>query len=360
MEFKRLCMRAIAGRSTAEDRPALEAMKQQIFAKLQTALGWFLPGNNGYPTPAYGLLATRFDVGYVIAPIDLALGAGVFTPPEEDLIRARLAFLAYKVSSPNYCSPPRNYQANPSMQTSTSVSTALLGCLLSDHPLAATWTRDGRAATESMLEGWQGSSGAWLEAPHYQMVAMDTILYMNWATANAGMTKSHYDPRLARAILFLGKLSTPPDPRFNHLRHYPPLGNTYLMETSALFGMMAYTAREADPAVADQLQWTWAQQGKPYWLGLGGDYMLDVWREFLVDYTPNPPAPKWTSEQLPGFGAVLRSGFPGDRETYLVYHQGEVSAAHYDDDQGSFEMLGQGPAPLPGLGLPRLCPRLAA
>jgi hypothetical protein len=86
----------------------------------------------------------------------------------------------------------------------------------------------------------------------------------------------------------------------------------------------------------------WLQMGKPHRAGLGGDFMMNFYHELMTDDTWSPPAPVWTSENIPGFGAVLRANFNTDRETYMVYHQGNVSTAHYDYDQGSFEMWGKG------------------
>lgn len=341
-ELKQLLLPAIAGQGPAREAPGAAAARESLLGKLATMVGKFTYGNQGLPAAMYGTFVPRLDIGYVLPPMDLALGAGLFTPEEEERIFAQLAFVAEKIYSPDYCSPGRGLGGNPNMVTNWAAALVLMACLMPDHPRAPVWYQEGMSRLDNMLDTWQGPKGGWLEAPHYHMAALDPIFLAKAAAANSGFLGKSYDERLLRTVLFLAKISTPPDPRFGNLRHYPPLGNTYQMETTLMFAAMAKLCREQEPEQAAALQWAWQQQGKPRWIGLGGAAMLDFYLELLPDETWDPPAPAWGSELFPGFGAVLRSGFPGERETYLVYHQGDVARAHYDDDQGSFEMWGKG------------------
>jgi hypothetical protein len=218
----------------------------------------------------------------------------------------------------------------------------LMASMMPDHPRAKAWYTEGMGRLDYMLEHWQGPNGAWIEAPHYMMAAIDPIFLAKVVAVNAGFMDGKLDERLMRAVTFLAKISTPPDPNFVNRRHYPPLGNTYLFETTMMFGAVAKMYRTAEPEQAAALQWMWRQQGQPYMAGLGGAFSLDFYKELLLDDAWTPPAPKWSSEAFPGFGAVLRSGFPGDRETYMVYHQGEIATQHYDYDQGAFELWAKG------------------
>jgi hypothetical protein len=341
-ELKSVLLPLIAGRAAGQDQKRINAVKESILKQLDQMVEYWRYGNNRRNSAMFGSIVARQNVFYVLLPLDLAMGADIFTPSEQERIFAQLAFVADKLNSTDYVSTGRSYAGNPNMVTNWSASLALMACMMPDHPHAKQWYDNGMGRLDNMLEKWEGPTGAWLEAPHYMMVALDSIILAKIAAANAGFTAGKLDERILRTITFLAKISTPRDPRFENRRHYPPLGNTYLMETSSVFGVVAKLFREQEPEKAAALQWMWQEQGKPTWAGLGGDFSLNFYKELTTDDDWKVPPPKWASENIPGFGAVLRSGFNTDRETYMVYHQGEISNAHYDYDQGSFEMWGKG------------------
>ncbi|MHB9132638.1 MAG: hypothetical protein ACYDBB_16335 [Armatimonadota bacterium] len=341
-ELKSLCLPAIAGQPLAQDHAKIAAFKADIQTKLDAMVNYFRYGNNRRGSAMFGTLVPRIDTGYVLPPLDLALGAGLYTPEEQERIFAQLAFVADKIYSPDYTSPGRSLTGNPNMVTAWCGGLVLLACMMPEHPHAKAWYAEGMSRLDNMLEKWQGPNGAWIEAPHYMMAAIDPIFLAKVAAVNAGFMEGKLDERLIRTVTYLAKISTPPDPNFVNRRHYPPLGNTYLNETTMMFGAVAKMYRQAEPEKAAALQWMWQQQGRPYWAGLGGAFSLDFYKELLMDDEWNPPAPKWASEAFPGFGAVLRSGFPGDRETSMIYHQGEIATQHYDWDQGAFELWAKG------------------
>jgi hypothetical protein len=340
--LKSVVLPLIADRNAPKDRAKVDAVKADVLKRLDGLVEHFRYGNYNRNAAMFGSIAVRRDTFDTLLPLDLALGAGIFTPGEEERIFAQLAFVAEKIAGPDYVSPGRSLAGNPNMVTAWCASRVLMACMMPDHPHAKQWYREAMDRIDGMLDKWQGPTGAWLEAPHYQTVALDAILIAKIAAHNAGFAGEAPDERVLRPILFLAKISTPRDPRFENRRHYPPLGNTYLMETSSIFGAVAKVFRQQDPQRAAQLQWMWQEQGKPRQAGLGGDFMLNFYKELMMDDDWQAPAPDWKSEDIPGFGAVLRSGFNTDRETYMVYHQGDVATAHYDDDQGSFEMWGKG------------------
>jgi hypothetical protein len=341
-DFKKMLMPVVAGQPYAGNQEQWDAFRQMIYTRLDSAMNWFRVGNKGWPSAMYGTLISRIDIAPILPLVDLGIGAGLFTAEERARILAQLAFLGYKLASPDYCAPNLGFSGNPNMATAWASVVGQLGCALYSHPMAPTWVNIGQRNTDDMLTYWQDkSSGAWLEAPHYQLVALQAIFFLKVAMKNAGFITTAYDERLARTTRFLAKLSTPPDPRFGNYRHHPPIGNTYQMETTMLHGILAKYYRPYDAALADALQWTWNQENNPTWLMVGGMSDLDFYCEFLTDASQKS-APTWASENLPGFGAVLRNRFDGNHETYLVYHQGNVANAHYDDDQGSFELWGKG------------------
>jgi hypothetical protein len=90
------------------------------------------------------------------------------------------------------------------------------------------------------------------------------------------------------------------------------------------------------------MQWMDAQQGRFDAPGIGGFFpTLAGYRLHLRDPGVPAKAPAWGSELFPETGAVLRHGFPGDRETQVHLIAGR-NHAHYDDDSGSFTLWGLG------------------
>lgn len=262
---------------------------------------------------------------------------------ERDVLRARLLFLAYKLASEKYWSPRLGFSANPNMTTLVYAELAFLSFLFPRHPMAAEWRKAAVGEMFHEVETWSGPNGGWLEAPHYATVALDHIVAIGYAMKNLGLgDKLLTHERLKKSIEWLAKIATPPDPRFHGLRHSPPIGNTWLYETTCLPGYMAKVWRDRDPAYANAMQWMWEQQGRPMHPGIGGAYPTsDGFREALFSPFPSLGPPQWGSEQFPGSGAILRAHFPSDRETQLYLIQGKLHD-HYDDDLGSFELWGKG------------------
>lgn len=322
--------------------PALRKKAAELAkAAMAEAVGAFVPGSPNQPS---GTAYTHHHANRIRDAETLAdgvLGTDALTLDEKLLIRAQLAFLGYKIGSEHFLSPSRGHCANPNMTTSRTCALCLLACLISSHPMAKEWVKGGLAEVENELANWTGPNGGWLEAPHYQTVAMCDILYIAFATKHAGFADYLHDQRLSKAITYCVKISTPRDPDFNNRRHFPPIGNTYIHETTNLSSVLARLERQRNPELADGLQWMYLEHGKPGWSGIGGWNSFDAYAEFLVDDAEPREAPNWGSEHFVGSGAVLRSGFQSDRETYMYLIQGWLHA-HYDDDQGSFELWGKG------------------
>ena len=295
--------------------------------------------------PGMGIAPHNWMTGgptqYLPALIDLAMPH--LNSREREILRARMLFFAYKLASERFWSPRLGFAANPNMTTLVYAQLAFVSFLFPKHPMAEAWRKAGVGEMFHEVENWSGPNGGWLEAPHYATVALDFIVAIGYARKNLGLGDDLlYHERLKKAVEWLAKIATPPDPRFRGLRHSPPIGNTWLYETTCLPGYMAQVWRERDPAYADAMRWAWEQQGCPTWPGIGGAYpATDGIREVLFSPYPAVRPPKWGSEHFPGSGVLLRAHFPSDRETQLYLIQGKLHD-HYDDDLGSFELWGKG------------------
>jgi len=278
---------------------------------------------------------------YGFGAVDVA--SRYLTPEQFRRVRARMLFTGYKFSSPNFWSPALGFAGLPNMTTLVNGALGTIAMLYPSHPDAKEWRAAVEREIQHELTHWMGPNGGWLEAPHYMTVSMEPIIGLGFAAANAGNSEILYSDRLKKTMHWLAKISTPRDPRFFNRRHFPEIGNTYVMETSMLFTFMARIYRERDPTYADGMQWLWHEMGCPTWIGIGGANPLTAgYRESLADTAPKPEnPPDWRSELFPGSGAVMRAHFPHDRESYLYLIQGPMHS-HYDRDQGSFMMWGKG------------------
>jgi hypothetical protein len=171
---------------------------------------------------------------------------------------------------------------------------------------------------------------------------MEGFLWFGLAAAKAKRADIVFDDRLRKAIRFLAKISTPRDPRFGGRRCLPPIGNTYLFETTSQFGLLASAWRQRDPEFAETMQWMWQEHGRPENMCVGGDAGIHWHSHMLLDPSWEATRPlDLSSECFPKFGAVLRAGAPSDRETYLLYRIGPW-LHHYDQDGGSIIVWGKG------------------
>jgi len=278
---------------------------------------------------------------YGFGAVDVA--SRYLTPEQFRRVRARMLFTGYKFASPNFWSPRLGFGGLPNMTTLVNGALGTIAMLYPNHPDAKKWRAAVEREIHHELKHWMGPNGGWLEAPHYMTVSMEPIIGLGYAAANAGNTEILYSDRLKKTMHWLAKISTPRDPRFFNRRHFPEIGNTYVMETSMLFTFMARVYRERDPTYADGMQWLWHEMGCPTWIGIGGANPLTAgYRESLADTAPKPDTPPdWGSQLFPGCGAVMRAHFPHDRESYLYLIQGPMHS-HYDRDRGSFMMWGKG------------------
>jgi hypothetical protein len=216
-------------------------------------------------------------------------------------------------------------------------------CLIPTHPRAAGWAERAMAELrDRQLATWSDENGGWREAPHYAMASYDCLVGCFLMAKNAGFGEPALDPRMRKIAEWFAKTSTPPDPALNGRRHLPPIGNTWVREGSGEFGLVSYLWRLRDPEFAAHMQWMHRQQGSLAVPGSGGFFpTLAGYRTLMRDEGIPVRAPNYGSELFPETGVVLRSGFPGPRETQLLLIAGR-NHDHYDHDSGSFTLWGKG------------------
>jgi hypothetical protein len=207
--------------------------------------------------------------------------------------------------------------------------------VLPDHPLAETWRKRGEAEARRELEDMVREAGTWRECPHYQYeAAMYPMFQSAVPIAYNGGQNIFKEAKLKATCDYLLNICTPPDPRFG-TRLVPAFGNGS-WEMAPTFGWMASMTHDDDPAFARRMQWMWQEQGKPDWMAFS---------ETVLNPALPAEAPKLESKNFPGFGAILRSGFPAKDEAWVAFRAG-ANIEHYNHgDQNSFMFYAKG-APL--------------
>ena len=142
------------------------------------------------------------------------------------------------------------------------------------------------------------------------------------------------------------KLITPYDFRIGR-RHEAPIGDTHRWDSGMYdigFAKLAPFFREKDPAFARELMGTYEllrdsfapeikrKSSKFSDLILKVDESIKATRAKELD---------WSSQAFEGFGAVMRSGFGTDQETFVSYKAG-FTRGHYHNDENSYHFYADG------------------
>ena len=272
---------------------------------------------------------------------DAAMSVTTATPAEKAEMQQGAAFIAQMIYDPDWHAWGAGWHlGNPNMPPRQEDGLAVASRVLPTHPLAPQWAARGAAEQKYLLDTMVKPSGAWRECPHYQY---DAALYPMMLAAVPLKLQGTYDvfadPRLKSTLTYLMNILTPPDPRFRagtqKLRVLPAFGNGS-WEFMPTTGWIAALSAHDDPDFSRQMMWAWQAQGGQSW-----------WEMSPLVLNPSLPAkqPDLKSALFAGFGAVLRSGFPSDDETWIAFRHGNC-IEHYDyGDEGSFMLYAKG-APL--------------
>jgi len=289
-------LRPVEKQTKAEQARTVNALRDEMA----------LMGNTDLMRQAIGI-ATHYD-----ALID----SGLLTPADRKLFRAQMAYLAYKMADPQCWSPERGYNSgNPNMSCSYICSLGVIGCLISDHPLAKQWTNYCNNWMENWLTNEVGPNGEWLpEGSHYSHVSLAPMLVYAITAERAGVHDYVSDPRLKKLILYFVKHYTPRDPQRHDHRVSPAFGRGTSGDTEADFGIAARMYAKKDPELSRTCQWLWAEMGYP---GEIGDSRQGGFEPYYLDKRLPMQQPAWNSELFPALGPVLRAGFGTPNESYV-------------------------------------------
>ncbi|MFP4053553.1 MAG: hypothetical protein ACLFV7_06800, partial [Phycisphaerae bacterium] len=225
---------------------------------------------------------------------------------------------------------------NPNFHTDKYMVAVYVAAAMLDHPHAKEWLDFGYANfREDLGKVLLAPDGVGWECPGYSGYSFGLQMKIAKIFLNVGYGNPVAEDPLARKTgIWHRKLLTPVDPRLG-FRHEAPHGDTHRW-TSGMksgFGKLAAFYARKDPAFAREMAGTWAMLRS---MGYSGGGV----RETLIDMDPSiapmePEKMDWSSEAFYGFGAILRSHFGTDRETFCSVKAGPARG-HYHNDELAF------------------------
>lgn len=251
-----------------------------------------------------------------ISVYDMLIDTPHLTAADRACFRAQAAYLGYRMADPGTWSMEHGYcSGNPNMSISYTLSLGVIACVLSDHPMAATWADRATRWMDHWLDTEVGANGEWLpEASHYGFVSLEPMLSYAISAQRAGFHDFTNDSRLKRLLLYFAKMHTPRDPQRGGFRVSGAYGRGTSGDRLGVFALAAKMNADQDPAFVQTMEWMWTEMGYPT---LIGDARLGGFEPFYMDRTLPQAAPSWGSELFPQLGTLLRAAFNTPYESYV-------------------------------------------
>lgn len=325
------------------DEVGLKKAFEEGHARLRVSVEAFLQGGHN----TIDSYTHRFQeiVRHAVPILDIGMAGKSISPKERKRALAVAAFLAYKISDPDYWAY-RGYGGGPSNPNMMGIATnalAMCAAMCPGHPKRQEWLKLCERLVCADILMSIGPEGAWLESPGYQGAGNTPVNMTVLILKNAGVVDLTKHPVFGKRLLavsrYFANLLTPPDPRFENRRMPMALGDN-IPYFNNMYTYLANRGREAFPTEAGNAIWCWQAMGRP-----SKSATLMLLNERVMDGTIEPVPISGKSVQFPGFGVMLRHGFGTKHETYMTYRQNDFGYGHYDEDQGSFSLFAKG-APL--------------
>jgi hypothetical protein len=305
------------------------AEKTMLLPRLRQALSYELWGMQ------FGMAGSPTPILY-----DAVVDEPWVPEAERPVLRARMAYYAYRLADASVWSAERGYcSGNQNMTVTWEISRGITACAIPDHPMAKIWYRKAERIMEYFLNNMVGPAGEWPEAMGgHGRTSIDMLLSFAVASTNSGLHNYMTDPRVKRMALWWAKMETPRDPRpmgttgaTPNRRYFPAMGRDCIGFPGGTCGVMARMTRDTDPQYASDLQWAWQEEGgSPRLAHMGGFAYVACDRRLPAQQ------PAWTSEVFPYAGAVFRHGLGTANEHQVMLYSGDHFAAYYPSHTGSF------------------------
>ena len=322
-------------RELASRQESTEAEKKAVdeaIARLKHLVLHFVQTNKGHMD--FGI-----EEGLLADAAEDALASAACTPQQAQQIRHWIAAIVYFSLHPDFV-PPRQAGfawGSANMMAQVQCRACPLAALLPNHPAGQSWRRQLAKVVTLYVENQINEAGATLECPHYGGMAVTMPVHALAALAGCGdVDLARAEKRLRAAAHHRLATLLPPDVR-GGFRSQTPQGDGYY-DGEGTFAPLAGFFQQRDPQLARQLAWGVQQSGNV--LGGHSDPSYK-----LFDVGLEPLVPKLASEHFPGYGFVMRHGFPRADEAYLQVYAGSFCWGHGHNDRGCWVMYAKG-APL--------------
>ncbi|MHB9133749.1 MAG: hypothetical protein ACYDBB_22015 [Armatimonadota bacterium] len=331
--------------------------------RLQTVKDWVLDYNETAPLPAQTGVANKKVVDDAIArarhlvhhfaqsdkgnmdfgldedaindACHKALANPACTPQQAKELRKWLAAICYYAIDPDF-TPPRTAGfawGSANMEAQVQCRACYLAALLPNHPQGKSWRQYLSKVVTLYLESQVNDSGVTLECPHYGTMAIDMPAKALMALATCGDADlARADKRLAAAAHTRLQMLLPYDIR-GGFRAGGTEGDGYYMPEE-LFGTLGDFFKGRNPQLERDL--AWGLKMTRHNPGPQADSNSEVPAAELNT------APKLGSEHIPGFGVIMRNGFPRVDENYLQIYADGFSWGHGHNDRGTWLMYAKG------------------
>jgi hypothetical protein len=254
------------------------------------------------------LVATLFDG---------VIDSGLVTDAERQVMRARMAYIGYRMEDPATWSAERGFNTGLfNMNVSYALGRGIVACALPDHPRSPEWITPALRQMDDWLDNTVGTRGEWMEGASYDHVTASTMIAFAIAAKNSGYRDYSRNEKFRLLFDYIAKQYTPPDPTRGNLRVTPPLGRANAGLRMGLFGVMARFSQAAAPDYSAAMQWMWQQSGSQFSIA---DNRLCGLEYLYIDPQLPSRQPGWTSELFPLSTAILRDRFGQPGEDYACF-----------------------------------------
>jgi len=309
--------------------------------------GWSLLGTK-YLTLELGLMGSQIWPSVCVRHIqswcgtyDALAAQGALTEQEDELVRASLAFLAYKLYDQDYYpwrkaflpdeDPENIYDSlyrgmlNVNFNTDRYNAIASVALCSPNHPMSETWFRHYQSQVDCQYRKFVHDCGAWAESPgyedHVKKVSFRTWRLLKWR----GIRDYLSEPRWHKFWEYPVHTFTPYHPKVR-ARTNPTMGDHSGRRSIERFYGLSRELADVNPALSKKLAWAWYEYG-----GKPDQRHAALPREKHV----------LTSRELPGIGCTMRADFGTEDETMVMFRIGRAWE-HRHHEQGSFHIYAHG------------------
>jgi hypothetical protein len=268
-----------------------------------------------------------------------ALASPACTAEQANELRKWLSAITYFALHPDFV-PPREAGfawGSANMMAQVQCRACRIAALLPHHPQGRAWRRQLAKVVTLYVEDQINEAGVTLECPHYGDMAITMPVMGLAALASCGDAELSRAAGRLRAAAHMRLATLLPYDVRGGFRSQTPEGDGYYMSEGA-FAPLAGFFQNVDPELARSLAWGVKESDND----LGG-HADSAFKLFDVGF--EPLLPKLASEHFPGYGFVMRNGFPRRDEAYVQVYAGAFSWGHGHEDRGTWVMYAKG-APL--------------